>query len=285
MKLGLVDVLKMAGFDPTVPTKLVRHQDRRYPVEELRRVGALERYQEYQGKPKFHGASQIVSFYGLPGTRAGFYGVYKVKGVSNHEPIDGPVVEAYPKSAEWNRDAKFIYELERDTRFDGLRDRIIIDWGAGALAWVQNLDNKEVVEVLPHGRALPPFEDYLEFSLTYDQLIGLFENAEAHRDWRVPLCSVGGVYLVLAEKAGDLYVGSAYGVGGIWGRWESYARTGHGGNAQLKELMEKDNDYPRRFRFSVLQTLPRTLSFEQVIRRERMFKDKLGTRTKGLNLN
>ena len=63
--LGLVDILKVAGFDPTLPTKLVRHQDRRYPVEELRRRGWLELYQSYQGKPKFHGVKQIVSFYGL----------------------------------------------------------------------------------------------------------------------------------------------------------------------------------------------------------------------------
>lgn len=30
------------------------------------------------------------------------------------------------------------------------------------------------------------------------------------------------------------------GKGGIWGRWESYAKTGHGGNKRLIELVENN---------------------------------------------
>jgi hypothetical protein len=284
--LGVVDILKLAGFDPTLSTKLVRHQDRRYPVQELRRHDEwLELYQSYQGKPKFHGVKQIVSFYGLSGTRAGFYGVYRVLSQRQHEAKDVPILESCEWSKDWNRDAKFFYELERDPRFDEFRDRLIIDWGPGTLAWVQNLDNKPVLEILEPGRKLAPFADYLEFSLTHGELKDLFGNEEAHRDWRIPLSAVAGVYLVLAQRTGDLYVGSAYGESGIWGRWRNYAMSGDGGNVRLQELITRDSAYPEQFRFSVLQILPKTMAQKEVLEREKLYKRKLGTRATGLNSN
>ena len=79
-----------------------------------------------------HIAKQIVSFYGLPGTRAGFYGVYKVLGC-------GPVTPAMLQSQRWAHGSQFFYDLKRDQRFHHLRDQLKIDWGPGTLAWVQNL--------------------------------------------------------------------------------------------------------------------------------------------------
>jgi hypothetical protein len=132
---------------------------------------------------------------------------------------------------------------------------------------------------------LPPFDDYLEFSLSYAQLRDLFANEEAHREWQARLSAVAGLYLILAEGSGDLYVGSASGEGGIWARWREYARSGHGGNALLRDLIRFDSSYPERFRFSMLQILPKTMSRDEVPRREALYKTKLGTRAKGLNLN
>ena len=76
--IGVLDILKIAGFSATPRSRLVRHQHDRYPAEELRRHGWLELYQSYQGRSVFHHVDQIVSFYGVRGTRAAFYGVYKV---------------------------------------------------------------------------------------------------------------------------------------------------------------------------------------------------------------
>jgi hypothetical protein len=282
MIIELLDILKLAGFKAALPTKLVRHQDDRYP--ELRQQNWFELYQAYQSKPKFHEVKQIVSFYGLPGNRAGFYGVYKVL---RHRPArEGPTPAECEFSRRWNRRATFFYDLERDQRFDYLRDRLIIDWGPGALAWVQNLKKKAVFEILPPGRNLPPFADYLEFSLTHAELKVLFGNEDAHRDWHTALSAVAGVYLILAQTSGNLYVGSAYGASGIWGRWRNYAKSGHGGNAKLRKLIVHDSHvYPAQFRFSVLQILPKTMTRHGVLQREARYKDKLGTRAIGLNSN
>ena len=113
----------------------------------------------------------------------------------------------------------------------------------------------------------------------------LFAAEEAHRDWRARLQAVGGVYLILAETTGDLYVGSASGEGGIWSRWREYAHTGHGGNGLLRDLIRQDKAYPANFRFSVLQILPKTIARDEIIRREAIYKQQLGTRARGLNLN
>jgi hypothetical protein len=73
----------------------------------------------------------------------------------------------------------------------------------------------------------------------------LFRSEDAHLDWRSRLSAVAGVYLILAETTGRLYLGSATGAEGIWGRWRKYAATGHGGNALLKELLATDESYPQ----------------------------------------
>lgn len=280
-KIWLVDILKLAGFDDSSPTKLVRHQDRRYPVTKLRENDWLELYQKYQSKARFHGVQQVLTFYGLPGTRAGFYGLYKVRG---YRPAkSGEVLESCPLSKQWNQDATYYYDLERDQTFDAFRDRIIIEWGPATLSWVQKLRPKAVLEILEPGRRLPPFVDYLEFSLSYSDLKRLFANERAHADWKSSLSAVAGIYLILAEGSGNQYVGSAYGAEGIWGRWRNYATTGHGGNDKLKNLVETDANYPGSFRFSILQILPKSMAPNEVIRREMRYMYKLGSRAIGLN--
>lgn len=113
----------------------------------------------------------------------------------------------------------------------------------------------------------------------------LFRHPEAHHEWRSQLSAVAGVYLILAESIGHLYVGSATGEAGIWGRWESYAKTGHASNSKLRALLASDSAYPEAFRFSILQILPKTMAREAVIEREARYKQKLGSRASGLNDN
>ena len=55
-------------------------------------------------------------------------------------------------------------------------------------------------------------------------------------------------------------------------------------NARLRELIKRDSDYPRRFCYSVLQVLPKTMARGEVFKREQLYKEKLGTRAQGLNV-
>jgi hypothetical protein len=145
--------------------------------------------------------------------------------------------------------------------------------------------NRPVPEVREPGRSLTPFEDFLEFGLSYGQLRNLFAYPEAHQEWRAQLSAVAGIYLILAEDTGDLYVGSATAEEGIWGRWKQYAKSGHGGNTKLRNLLRTDRRFPKGFRFSLLQMLPKTLARDRLLEYEGRYERKLGTRAVGLNMN
>ena len=142
-----------------------------------------------------------------------------------------------------------------------------------------------MIEVLPLGRLLEPFADYLEFTLTFQELRDLIKRSGANHEWRARLSGVAGVYLILASTTGAQYVGSAYGADGVWGRWSSYATNGHGGNALLRKLIESNPAYPAAFTFSILQIMPTSTARAEIIARERRYKQKLGSRATGLNAN
>jgi hypothetical protein len=200
-------------------------------------------------------------------------------------PADGLCTQRFTLGQTGDTVELYFYDFVKIAGYEALEHRLVIDWGRGTLAWHQQVTNKPVLELLPEGRRLPAFDDYLEFSVSHRQLVELYRQPDAHRDWRAPLEAVAGVYLIQAETTGDLYVGSASGAAGLWGRWEQYAKTGHGGNRRLADLLGRDPDYPGRFRYSVLQILPKTFTRDEVLRREAVYKQKLGSRATSLNLN
>jgi hypothetical protein len=281
-EIGIIDLLKVFGFDDRPRSKIVRHQDARYDMPTLIREGWFDLYQSLQARPVFKGCKQIVTCVGDGAGRARFIGVYRVLKEGTASPSLVPPNCPYQ---EWGIKSKHFYELARCAQFDKLEGRVVVDWGSGALAWPQHLRNKPVVEMFPKGRVLDPFADYLDFSLSYLQLTDLVANAHAHRDWVASLSAVAGVYMILAEPTGHQYVGSAYGLDGIWGRWVQYATNGHGGNSKLRALLASDRTYPKSFRFSILQVLPKTTTPTEVIRWETQYKTKLGSRATGLNEN
>jgi hypothetical protein len=281
--LLLETLLQPFGLNVTEKAKLVRHQDQRFDVNSLYRAGQFEIYQSLQGKKIFGDAKTLISFLGKPGTHAVFVGVYQINGVEG--PNDFPLPKAFIFPDFGTRDC-YRYQLTRDTSFDDLRNRLVIDWGAGTRSWVQNfrLGDKRVIEVLPKGyvREFPGFMDVV---LRYDELVDIVSNPTAHRDWHRMLRSVAAIYLILDTKTGNQYVGSAYGENGLLSRWATYAGNGHGGNEQLRSLVGSRPEASRDLQFSILQTLPIILTSKEVIAYEVLHKRKLGTRAHGLNSN
>ncbi len=85
----------------------------------------------------------------------------------------------------------------------------------------------------------------------------IFENLilRQRSDWKTALENFKGVYLITDTSNGKRYVGSAYGVAGIWSRWECYVGTGHGYNDELTAIISRNGlDYARKhFRFVLLE--------------------------------
>lgn len=160
----------------------------------------------------------------------------------------------------------------------------MIYWGGSTRSWHQWLAQKEIIEILPPGyvREFPGFPQIL---LTHAELKQILDNPLAHREWHRALGSVAGIYLILDTATGLHYVGSAYGTEGILGRWQAYARTGHGGNRQLRELVEQNPDRVHAWRYSILTTLSQTATRDDILQLEALYKQKLGSRAHGLNSN
>jgi len=99
------------------------------------------------------------------------------------------------------------------------------------------------------------------------------------RSWREELSRWRGVYFILDHSDGKGYVGAAYGPENLYGRWLTYSKCGHGGNAKMKGRNPDD------LRFSILQILPHDMNVDEVQQIEKSWKDRLHTREFGLNGN
>ncbi|MEC8067901.1 MAG: GIY-YIG nuclease family protein [Pseudomonadota bacterium] len=255
------------GIFQNAKVKLVRHKDERTEYRDmLKNRDTLLKYQSEQPTDVFKDCDYIISFIGKERRQSILFGIYKVNSVTLNEGL-------------------YCYDLEQVSELEHLNDRIVIDWGKAGRSWHQKYSNiKEIIQVYQEGY-IGNFTGLLDFTLEYSELQRLTKNPDANRDWYHNLSSVNGIYLILDQETGMQYIGSACGAKGIWGRWENYAKNGHGGNIELKALLETDPRYAQNFRYSILQTLPSNYTAKQVIQYENLYKQKLGSRVHGLNGN
>ncbi|MCH7622967.1 MAG: GIY-YIG nuclease family protein, partial [Nitrospinae bacterium] len=98
--------------------------------------------------------------------------------------------------------------------------------------------------------------------------------------WKLALSQWRGIYYIFDTSNSKGYVGSAYGEDNLYGRWQDYAGSGHGGNRLLKK---RD---PKNFRFSILQRVSPDMDARDLIRLESSWKERLHSRQPyGLNDN
>lgn len=267
--ITIQELLYNRGLDRTSSVKLVRHKDRRidlYNIYRNDRKAFLE-YQSSQKYDVFKGTKYIISFIGEDGLLSRFVGVYEIKDIVKDE-----------------HSHLYKYSMSEVKGYDDLKERVIVRWN-NAISWHQWIRNKmEVVEISP-GLHYKRFTDYFDLILPFRELQEII--IEDYSDWRNALSSVKGVYLITDNNSGKLYIGSAYGESGIWGRWKEYVSTnGHGGNKALRNLIDNDWEYAMKyFQFSILMILPKTTTAEEAIKKEQLFKLKLGTNSFGLNNN
>lgn len=264
--ITIQELLFNRGLDCNARIKLVRHKDRKldlYGMYKRDRTAFLT-YQSNQRKPVFSGVDYIVAFVGEGGTLARFVGVFRVDGCSRSSDL-------------------FEYDLFEIEGFDDLKERVIIRWN-NPIAWHQWIKNDMEVQEISPGLHYKRFTDYFDLILDFSELKEIVENQFS--EWKIILSAIKGVYLITDTNTGRLYIGSAYGEDGIWGRWAEYVSTGgHGGNKSLAMLCA-ENDYALKyFQFSILMLLPKTVTAEEAIRKEQLFKRKLGTNSFGLNNN
>lgn len=278
--ITLHKILEMYGVNPA-KVRVVRHGNKEIPILETfqENLPRLEVYQSYQSPRKYGDSNAIAVFAPYYKTTALFLGLWDILGCAENSEFTKKNLDELKRLSlpeSWYADHAR-YNLRRNNILDDLSERLVIEWGASTVSWVQKKD-KEVVE-LKGKKSIGDFRSFGQVSLSYQDLITMAQYPDTNLTWIKALSSVNGVYLIKDTLTGKLYVGSAYGEQGIYGRWSTYAKKGDGGNLGLENLD------PSNFIFSILEIVPATTTADGVIEYENRWKEKLGTRQFGLNKN
>lgn len=231
--------------------------------------GRCKEWQDTQNNRGFE-CDSVLSLISLEGERWLFVGVYQILGVSV------------------GTNSPYLYQTNLLPNQDNLIGRVIVRYkreGRASYIWGHKYGkNLEVVEIKPTRISIGDFPGYNKVVLSYRQL--KIVVAQQEPSWKSALSNIKGIYLISDTFSGKLYVGSATSEEGLWQRWESYVKTGHGGNAKLKKLIsEKGMEYVDNFQFTILEIADIHSTDEFIIDRECHWKGVLLSGQFGYNSN
>ena len=150
------------------------------------------------------------------------------------------------------------------------------------------LDTAYVKEILPSVYTGEEFAGYDSVYLDFSDYRKILEGKKMPTYFEA-LSKVTGVYCLTDKNTGKLYIGSAYGEGGVARRWGNYFNKNMpgGGNKKLIELYEKKGIeyFEKYFTFTLLEYFGRYYDPEKIIKREQYWKKRLKTREFGYNSN
>jgi len=175
------------------------------------------------------------------------------------------------------------YEYETLSEYEKYFGRLIIKFKNQSQTMIRLatsvIEQCEVVQILPDTFDNDIFPGYDKVNLSWSEL----KRVVTKESWKTALQNQKGVYLITDTCNGKMYVGSAYGENMILGRWESYIKTGHGGNAELKKLTFEY--IKNNFKYSILDIFKSTVDDQTIISRESWWKSVLQTGKFGYNNN
>lgn len=147
---------------------------------------------------------------------------------------------------------------------------------------ISRLTVKTILEQ-PYDTVEAKFPGYRNVNLSWSELKYVLNL----QTWQTALGNQKGVYLITDTTTNKRYVGSAYGNEMLLGRWQAYAKNGHGDNKELKALVEEQGlDYVKdNFRYSILEHEKSTTNDEAIIARESWWKEVLLTRNPEFGYN
>lgn len=280
--LHFSDILEKAGLD-LAKVKLIRHSlgDKDFSKCYYSEPQMVWEYTRIQ-KPGFSkGYDYWCVFVSGEGTTARLFACYKVNGAVSATPDLEPA--GFPLEGRF--EGKYDYfDLEPVDNLKEYEHRLVIKWGKAALSWHQKGTTEKDVWAID-SPVKKPFIGYDKVVLTYAELKEVVENKVIYELWQAALSAVNAVYLIVDTKSGQQYVGSAYGKDGLLGRWRIYVDSLHGHNKLMKEVICAHPDRYKFFQFSILQILPKTLTDDEVIHTESLWKEKLQSIRFGMNDN
>jgi hypothetical protein len=182
------------------------------------------------------------------------------------------------------------YEGIELTEYKKYYGRVIVKYHntvQNMVRWADKLiEEIEVSEILSSFYEGKNFPGYDKVCLKYNELRTIIENNKT--DWVNALSNQKAVYLITDLFTGKLYVGSATSDKGmLLDRWKNYASNGHGGNKELKEIVEKQGfDYVKQnFQYTIIENYNAKIEDKVILERESYWKEALDSRIHGMNCN
>jgi len=213
----------------------------------------------------------LMSFVDIPERKKPlFTGLYKVIDKFNIEgkihPIQGDLMKNHEE-----------YILRYDPRLQEYEGRLILG-GWNPTPMIKRIVYKQkdrfFIQSILDQAPEKPFS-YQDFIWSTNKI------SKIPHTWQNHLRQLVGVYC-LVDQTGRQYIGSAYSdKGGFLGRWKEYEKNGHGGNKKLRKIPKEKRVYS----VTILETAPSSYNDKQIIKLEEKWKQKLGSRAYGLNLN
>ena len=274
------DVLKKVGLE-SAKVKLIRHALTDKGFRSCYDKNMVLEYTRYQKSGFSKNYDYWCVFISGKGTLAKLFACYKV---GNSVPDTPDVMPKDFPHPEWFQGENAYFDLEHIDLLKDYEGRLMIDWGNSARMWHQKgTTEKPIVAIQADEKKV--FSGFENLILTYDELKEIVENPTIYEAWHTALSSVNAIYLIVDRETGKQYVGSAYGKDGLLGRWSCYVNSLHGNNKLMKELICAYPERYHHFQFSILQILPKTVTDDEVIQTESLYKKKLLTVPFGMNDN
>lgn len=287
--MDLFETFRIFGLTSNTEVKIYRHSDNAVDYDQLIEAGHIEPYQAIHGHRTL-GSGLVAFFVAEPKRIARFIGIWAI---ADSGPVKGLLPENlpadFPSERHWH-DHCYFYPLEKQAAFSSIEGRLIIRWPEGRSNHRWLIDRKgkiephEVIQIRPAG-FLGNFPGFNRLIIPFPRLRRLAEGGDGGAGWIEALRSTRGVYLISDIISGELYVGSATGADGLWGRWANYGASVHGNNKVMIDRVQNIEGYADRLQVSVLETLSSLANKDDGIAAEGLWKRKLGERARTLNGN
>lgn len=266
------DLLKMAGINPG-EVKIYRHKGEHLELGKsiynvcLENPEEFESFQSDQSARNPFSRKYLASFVETPSGETVLVGIYEIQDRILKPNADG-------SKYYW-------YDHKKTNHLLELNGRIFVNWdevyrGRQSALCSENYNFKVVkIRGASEREAFPGFHDFL---WRIDEIDKMPE------EWKDRLKNWRGVYLLTCTHNEFLYVGSASGERGFFGRWQNYMETDDGGN---KLLIQHNRECKEGYQVSILEISSSSDTRDDIIRKENSWKAKLLTRGSrfGLNLN
>jgi len=286
--MDLYKLLSDSGIEPE-STLVLRHRPLQpqirkelmwFASENQEVYNAYQQCQSPRVERQMQQAWHVASFIGHEPGHALFVGVYAngtPRKVSQNWRSRNPGFRILMSMGLTNAPRECLFfDLNLTTALAHWQGKLVIKWPGREVSfsrWAHKNSGFDVAVIHEESILVRGISDWRSLVLKWDEL------ERIPRSWRAALNEWCGIYYIFDSVSKKGYVGAAYGKENLLGRWLSYARTGHGGNRQLRKIN------PAGLRFSILERLSPDTPASEVIACENGWKERLHTRKFGLNDN